>query len=199
MGWISSFTERYDSEDAVSSEWEDTYEELPGRVADCNECRFLGSFTSEVEARKAIDRADVTGMGYARVATGKESARLRDAKALLEKERVKLRKFREESSIYHTHTGKTVGCKKCGSSFPVDYFKKRSGYFYDDSWLSICGEKDLVNHCPICGAEMRSDTALKRIDGYEKNIIKYQERVKALSEQEKNKPYFLGKIHAYCG
>lgn len=214
MSWLGGNVEKYDTMDAVYNEWNSVYDELPTRTASGNSLKSKGTFRTEKEARKyldSLDRNDILGMAYVKVDTGKESAKLRDAKALLTKEKEKLGSFLVEGSVYKTHSGKTVGCKKCGSSFPVDYFRteKRDAhsfyngfYRYSDEDLEYAvkyGCYLYVNCCPVCGNEMRSDTSLKRIEGYRQNIRKYSSRVKDLESTEKNRPYYLGKVEAYCG
>lgn len=208
MGWIGVGITKCETPDEVWEAWNSIHEELPARVADENSMRKIGVFTSEKEARAAIerlDRHDISGLVYAEVRNGKESSKLRNAKELLEKEQKKLSDFLVESSVYKTHHGKTVGCQKCGSSFPVDYFRRyktsfgweNSGYWYSD--ILYDDEGEYINRCPICGAGMRSETATKRINGYKKNIDEYSNRVRSIRETEKSNPFFLYKVEAYCG
>ncbi len=197
MGWTSSGIEKATDKREVLSCWDDTYDSLPNRTSDSNSLRFLGSFSSEAEAKKAINNYDISGMAYAEVNTGKESAKLRDAKELLSKESSKLKSFKISSSVYNSHNGKTIGCTDCGSSFPRDYFYKNDSYNYSEFDEFVDGK--YLNTCPICGHDLRSKTTFERIEGYRKNIQKYTDRVNSLMETEKAKPYYLYKIHAYLG
>ena len=131
MSWISSGIQRYETMDEINSRWDGLYDEIPTRTADENRLTKVGTFNNEQDARRALNRADICGFGYAEItSTKKESAKLRDARELLRKERAKLAAFRVDSSVYKTHNGKTVGCTHCGSSFPRDYFYKNGSYFY---------------------------------------------------------------------
>ena len=197
MGWLVSDIQEYKTENDVYNKWYEVSDSLPMRVSNSNELIFGGTFSTKAEAMKQFDcgRSGFTGMKYVKIC--KESTKLKNAIKLLENEKKKLSDYLVDSSVYKTHTGKTVGCKKCGSSFPVNYFCKNSKYRYDERWLDIVGEKKFINHCPICLEEMRSDTALKRIEGYKKNIEKYQKRVDEL-EKENNVRY-IAKVNAYCG
>lgn len=194
MGWISSGIETFYSEDTIYENWWSTKEDLPSRTADSNYLTFGGTVETKKEAEKILNSKGFIGMMYVKVC--KTSAKLRDARDLLEKEKKKLQDFIIESSVYKTHSGKTVGCKKCGSSFPVAYFLRNSDYEYPEI-LEAIGNTKYINCCPICLSEMRSDTALKRIDGYKKNISKYQDRVNALEKEVGT--YYLAKTYAYCG
>ena len=199
MGWISGSIRKYSTIEEVEDAWDNTYSQLPMRTADENELVFIGSFISEDEARKRLEKTRTVGMSYAEVRSfSKEPARLRDAKALLNKEKKKLADFLVESSIYRSHTGRTVGCKSCGSSFPVEYFRVNTDkYIYP--YIDYKSPPRYVNTCPVCGKEMRSATALSRIDGYRKNIGKYEERVRDIEKETPNRSYYLGVTNAYLG
>ena len=58
-------------------------------------------------------------------------------------------KYARENSI-HTHKSEFRGCKKCGSKLAVSYVK---GEF-----------------CPLCGTDLRSETVVKMLKGYETKI-----------------------------
>ena len=191
MSWISGEIEIYNSEKAVYEDWRNTQDQLPLRTADKNSLEFGGTVETKKEAEKILNERDIMGMIYIKVC--KTPAKLRDAKTLLEKEKKKLQSFLIESSVYKTHNGKTVGCKDCGSSFPVAYFLKSSRFVYPEAMDNT----KYINCCPICLAEMRSDTTLKRIEGYKNNIRKYQDRVETLEKEVG--AYYLGRTHAYCG
>ena len=211
MGWIGGDIESCDTKFEIESEWNSLLDyEIPRRLAGANSLKYYGEFKSEEEARRSLSRADICGIGYVKVNTGKESSQLRKAKDLLLKEQNKLETFQVESSVKNTHTGKTVGCTKCGSSFPVDYFviggytRNSIRYIHpcydvDSSNIVVCGRLTYINSCPICGADMRSETTRKRIAGYKENIKKYEKRVEELMKTEKNKPYYLYKVNAYVG
>lgn len=190
MGWISSDIGTFDSENAVYESWWSTKDELPSRTADDNHLEFGGAVETKKEAEKILNSKGIVGMMYVKVC--KTPAKLRDARILLENEKKKLNTFCIDSSVYKTHNGKTVGCKNCGSSFPVAYFLRSDRFIYPEGL-----DGKYINSCPICFAEMRSDTTLKRINGYKKNIKKYQDRVDALEKEIG--VYYLAKTHAYCG
>ena len=124
MGWISGSPERYETLNEVYDEWDQLLDhEIPYGLHSCNSLQKLPTiYSSEEEAIEAIEKADVTGMVYAEVRQNKETAKLKDARALLAKEQNKLLQFLVDSSIYNAKSGKTVGCTKCDSSFPRDYF-----------------------------------------------------------------------------
>jgi len=211
MGWIGGDIERCESEKEIQGIWYDTVEyEIPRHMGDSNSLRYKGEFKSEKEAKaylNKLDRDSILGMAYVKVNTGKESSQLKAARELLEKEKKKLGKFLVESSVINTHKGKTIGCTKCGSSFPLDYFKYykdayNTSYMHQDFRESVdvkAGSTIYVNTCPICGEDLRSDTNKKRIAGYRENIRKYAKRVEDLIKTEKHKPYYLYKIAAYVG
>lgn len=211
MGWIGGDIESCDTKFEIESEWNSLlYYEIPMSLAGANSLKYYGEFKSEEEARRSLSRADICGIGYVKVNTGKESSQLRKAKDLLLKEQNKLETFQVESSVKNTHTGKTVGCTKCGSSFPVDYFVIGGSRRNSISYIHQCDDADLnlsvvhggltyINACPICGADMRSETTRKRIAGYKENIKKYEKRVEELMKTEKHKPYYLYKVNAYVG
>ena len=58
-------------------------------------------------------------------------------------------KYAKENSI-HTHKSEFRGCKNCGSKLAVKYIK---------------GEV-----CPLCGVDLRSETVVKMLKGYETKI-----------------------------
>ena len=205
MGWIGGGPTRYDTYEDVRSAWDSTYGDIPTRTARSNSLVYVGEFKSEKDALAALKKRDVTGMGYAKIRLGKKSASIKNAEALLEKEQKKFDQFLVNSNVYKTHSGKTVGCKDCGSSFPRGYFKMSERYFYNDELLVTSGAivndgySRYVNVCPVCGHDMRSKTTMERIAGYKNNMEKYRQRVKDLEKAEKEKSYFIGIINAYCG
>ena len=199
MGWIGSAIERAESIDELYDAWSSAEGDIPARAVHCNSLKCVGKFRTDREAEAALRKANVCGMGYAEVCPEAQSARLRDAEALLSKEAGKLRAFSVSSSVYKTHHGKTVGCQRCGSSFPRDYFDKdMSRYFYGDDLLCTVDGR-YVNECPICGADLRSETARTRIEGYKANVRKYRARVEELREGAGKKLHYLYLVHAYCG
>lgn len=148
-------------------EWEHVHDFIPYRMLDINSLVYVGEFSNEEDARDAIRRKRVTGMSYAKISEHK-SAKSRKTDRLLAQEKIKLNGFLVESSVYKSHSGKTVGCRNCGSSFPRDYFVKNRKYRYNDFILADCTKSGChiyVNNCSVCGHNMRSETAQKRVSG----------------------------------
>ena len=72
---------------------------------------------------------------------------------------------------YANVTQKTVKCKKCGSSLATEY----------------CGET-YRNTCPVCRADLRPESVLKKIEDYEKTIqdLKNRKRNEEKKQNQKN-------------
>ena len=73
-------------------------------------------------------------------------------------------KYRNEHSI-HNFKAKHIGCPKCNSKLNKAY---------------IVGEK-----CPLCRADLRSQTTLDKIKWYEKKIGEYNEKIEAEKRKQK--------------
>lgn len=214
MGWIGGEPHRVETEREVKEIWNNLLDyDIPARMHSCNSLTKLkGIFNSEKEAAATLNAINrkAPGLIYAEIHEGKESAKIKDTRELLAKEKVKLSQMLVSSSVYNAKTTKTVGCVKCGSSFPREYFLKNGRYLYPnddffmDDDLTVSGSKRYVNCCPICGASMRSDTAQKRIEGYRSNIEKYEARIKELLTEESKKKngykvYYVVMTEAYVG
>lgn len=71
---------------------------------------------------------------------------------------------------YASVTQKTVKCKSCGSSLATEY----------------CG-KTYRNICPICRADLRPESVLKKLADYEKTIQDLQKRKKEEEKKQNQK------------
>lgn len=72
-----------------------------------------------------------------------------DLKRRIQETKDKAEKYAKDNSI-HTHTSEFRGCKKCGSKLATKYVR---------------GE-----HCPLCGNDLRSETVVKTLKGYQDKI-----------------------------
>jgi len=71
---------------------------------------------------------------------------------------------------YANVTQKTVKCKICGSSLATEY----------------CGQT-YRNICPVCRADLRPDSILKKIDSYEATIIDLKKKLKDEEKKQNQK------------
>ena len=149
---------------------------------------YVGEFSSEEDARDAIRRKRVTGMSYAKISEHKPG-KARKADRLLALEKIKLNGFLIESSVYKSHSGKTAGCRNCGSSFPRDYFIKNRKYRYNDLMLAYMST--IALYAVIICVWKQPKSAFRDT---EKKIRKSQERA-----EETGNDYYLGCINTCLG
>lgn len=126
---------------------------------------------SEKEAEEYISRHD-SGW-YAQLAvrfrvSNAQSAKIAGAKERLSLARGKFQALNQKPHFANTKAG-FIGCKNCGSRIAAKYLKG--------------------NFCPVCRADMRPETVLKKLKGLSANIEKaqkaYDEAVKTEAKKSK--------------
>lgn len=125
-----------------------------------NSIESAREFTREKE-RGWHDRCTAV-VPFREIAKSSNTKKLDSLEERLNKEKEKLNSFIIKEDVKNRKS-KLIGCPRCNSKINKDYIRN--------------------NSCCVCGNELRSETVLNRIAGYENNIQKLKEEI--VKEKEK--------------
>ena len=190
MSWLGSENEfiKWDTENDLMDDFYQTTEyEIPRRYAEDSRCVCVGTAKSIQEAKQMVTNAWKSnkihsGIAYAKVETAGIPKTTQDIAQRKINEEKKLMDYVAKNNCYDRKSA-TIGCKGCGSSLSTKHMAMKK-----------------LNKCPLCGAELRNDTVLKTIQGYQANIKKYEKQYAEGVKKARGKSIFLyGSCHYYVG
>lgn len=188
MSWLGNEREfiKWNSKEEIMDDFCQTTEyEIPHRFAEDARCVCVGTVKSIEEAKqkvlKAWERVE-SGIVYAQVETTGIPKTTQEIAQRKFNEEKKLMSYVAKNNCYDRKSA-TIGCKNCGSSLATKYMAAKK-----------------LNKCPLCGSELRSDTVLKTIQGYQANIKKYEKQYAEGIKKARGKSiFYYGSCHYYVG
>lgn len=155
----------------IQMEAEENGDGYPGAVKWHDELAPLGS-REEAEAKiNQLDRGwyDDHAVRYYWFGDAKETKRMTEIRARIQETRDKMTVYRREHSVTN-FKAEFIGCPNCGSKISRKYLR--------------------ADNCPVCRADMRSETTKKTLAGYEAKIRDLNAQI----EQERRKQTSARKV-----